>query len=63
MPENMAYGIRHIMGVYILEFILIHGRTVELGQQLIVIGPVRFAGVEQHPVAVKNNNFQHCKCF
>ena len=59
IAENVFHGIGYIVSVDVVDFIFVHLRTAKLCQQMIVIGPVGLAGIEEDPVAVKNNEFQH----
>ncbi len=41
------------------QFILVHGRMAEMGEDVVVVCLVGGKGVKHDPVAIKDNDFQH----
>jgi hypothetical protein len=43
--------------VHVFQLLLVHGRAVEDGADMIVVDPIGVFGVEHHAIAVKHDEF------
>jgi hypothetical protein len=57
--KDMPDGVHHIMDMDVFDFIRGHFRTMEVGQELIVILTVGGFGVEHNPVTVEDDELEH----